>query len=318
MLQAVLGSPAAAGEPTDRWHRKLRDAFGIDYRVEPQSASFELASARYRLGPVQFVVVDGGPCLLEREADPSRSMIFIAIPLEGICLYREGGSEAQLTPGSICLCRARRAAQVEWPGRFRTAVIAVCENRLSEICPQWARLAVMPLARSDGALAIFIDTVKSLLSHTPAFSSPAADHLADPLLGLLGAALNELANEEGTAESRLEAYHKSKIHQFIRAELSNPELDIPLIAQAVGLSARYVHRLFADEPLHLMQYVWAQRLDNCYRELTQGGSERRPISNIAFAWGFNDPAHFSRAFRKRFGQSPSDVRQKLRGQQLRA
>ena len=34
----------------------------------------------------------------------------------------------------------------------------------------------------------------------------------------------------------------------------------------------------------------------------------RTISEIAFGWGFNDAAHFSRAFRARFGCSPRDVR----------
>jgi len=57
-----------------------------------------------------------------------------------------------------------------------------------------------------------------------------------------------------------------------------------------------------------MQLVWAQRLDNCYRELASGDGPQRHVSEIAFAWGFNDPAHFSRSFRKRFGTSPSKLR----------
>nr|WP_291557272.1 helix-turn-helix domain-containing protein [Comamonas sp. SCN 65-56] len=34
----------------------------------------------------------------------------------------------------------------------------------------------------------------------------------------------------------------------------------------------------------------------------------RSVSEIAFAWGFNDAAHFSRAFKNRFGCSPRDMR----------
>ena len=34
----------------------------------------------------------------------------------------------------------------------------------------------------------------------------------------------------------------------------------------------------------------------------------RSISEIAVAWGFNDAAHFSRAFRARFGRSPRELR----------
>lgn len=33
------------------------------------------------------------------------------------------------------------------------------------------------------------------------------------------------------------------------------------------------------------------------------------ISEIAFRWGFTNAAHFARAFRQRFGRSPSEARE---------
>jgi AraC-like DNA-binding protein len=33
------------------------------------------------------------------------------------------------------------------------------------------------------------------------------------------------------------------------------------------------------------------------------------ITQIAYDWGFKDPAHFSRAFRARYGETPSASRQ---------
>jgi len=35
----------------------------------------------------------------------------------------------------------------------------------------------------------------------------------------------------------------------------------------------------------------------------------RHVSEIAFAWGFNDLSHFGRVFREHFGMSPRDFRQ---------
>jgi len=32
------------------------------------------------------------------------------------------------------------------------------------------------------------------------------------------------------------------------------------------------------------------------------------VTEIAFRWGFKDSAHFSRAFKREFGISPSEVR----------
>ena len=37
----------------------------------------------------------------------------------------------------------------------------------------------------------------------------------------------------------------------------------------------------------------------------------RSVSDIAFSWGFNDAAHFSRAFKERFRVTPKEFRQGL-------
>ncbi|MDH4393235.1 MAG: helix-turn-helix domain-containing protein [Aquabacterium sp.] len=47
-----------------------------------------------------------------------------------------------------------------------------------------------------------------------------------------------------------------------------------------------------------------QRLDACRRDLADVRLAERSVSALAFSWGFNDAAHFSRSFREQFGQSP--------------
>ncbi|MEZ5653153.1 MAG: helix-turn-helix domain-containing protein [Burkholderiaceae bacterium] len=50
------------------------------------------------------------------------------------------------------------------------------------------------------------------------------------------------------------------------------------------------------------------RLDACRRALADPTQALRSISEIAFAFGFNDAAHFSRSFRARFDCSPREFR----------
>jgi len=49
-------------------------------------------------------------------------------------------------------------------------------------------------------------------------------------------------------------------------------------------------------------------LDAARRDLCDPGLAASSVSRIAFSWGFNDAAHFSRAFRARFGCSPRELR----------
>ena len=98
----------------------------------------------------------------------------------------------------------------------------------------------------------------------------------------------------------LESHHRERIKKYIAAHINNPDLDVQSIAAAVGLSRRYVHKLFSNEPQHLMQWVLVQRLEHCRSELSLDRERHRTISDIALAWGFHDQSHFSKAFRKHF------------------
>ena len=105
----------------------------------------------------------------------------------------------------------------------------------------------------------------------------------------------------------LESHHRERIKKYVATHINNPDLDVQSIAGAVGLSRRYVHKLFSNEPQHLMQWVLVQRLEHCRCDLSLDLERLRTISEIAQAWGFHDQSHFSKAFRKHFGLTPSEV-----------
>ena len=77
------------------------------------------------------------------------------------------------------------------------------------------------------------------------------------------------------------------------------------------ISRTQLYRLF--EPLGgVARYIQEQRLVRACAELSNPAHDHRRIYEIAFAWGFSSEAHFSRLFRHTFGQSPSEVRARVR------
>jgi AraC-like DNA-binding protein len=54
--------------------------------------------------------------------------------------------------------------------------------------------------------------------------------------------------------------------------------------------------------------VLEARLQACRKALSDPRCVSFSVSEIAYAWGFNDLSHFSKAFRKRFGVSPAQYR----------
>ena len=65
--------------------------------------------------------------------------------------------------------------------------------------------------------------------------------------------------------------------------------------------ARQALRYAEPQPLTPSQYIWERRLEACSRDLLEPRLAGRPVADIAYGRGFNDAAHFSRAFRERFG-----------------
>ena len=94
----------------------------------------------------------------------------------------------------------------------------------------------------------------------------------------------------------------------MREHLRDPGLDVEMVSRAVGLSTRYIHKLFSSEPEPLMKWVWSQRIEGACKEIENTPLRRKAISQIGFSWGFSGPAHFSRSFRRRYGASPIEYR----------
>ena len=51
-----------------------------------------------------------------------------------------------------------------------------------------------------------------------------------------------------------------------------------------------------------------ERLQRCHEEIADPSQAHRLISEIAFSYGFNETAHFSRVFARQFGYPPRALR----------
>jgi transcriptional regulator GlxA family with amidase domain len=84
---------------------------------------------------------------------------------------------------------------------------------------------------------------------------------------------------------------------------------VELLARAVNMSPSYLSRLFRRQTGHSpASFVREQRLRRAY-ELIQ--TTFLSVKEIMAAVGWNDPSHFSRAFKQRFGVSPQGLRDAL-------
>jgi len=132
-----------------------------------------------------------------------------------------------------------------------------------------------------------------------------AHHVYD----LLGLALG--ATRDAAAEARahgLSAARLRSVKADILAHLGEDSLVVGAVARRQGISESYIRKLFESEHTSFTEFVLNERLARAYRMLVSPLGAARPVSAVAFEVGFGDLSYFNRAFRRRFGATPSEVR----------
>ena len=85
------------------------------------------------------------------------------------------------------------------------------------------------------------------------------------------------------------------------------DLDLETVSRVAAFSKFHFHRQFmATFGLSVHRYVQLARLKRASHQLTSKGP--RSVTQIAMDAGYDAPDAFARAFRRRFGQSPSSFR----------
>ncbi|WP_395575654.1 helix-turn-helix domain-containing protein [Streptomyces sp. BK79] len=98
------------------------------------------------------------------------------------------------------------------------------------------------------------------------------------------------------------------IRGWVNDRLPDPGLRPGTIAAANYVSVRRLHKLFTRERGTISSWIQERRLEECRRELGRGDGGPVKVGAVAQRWGFANAAHFSRAFRARYGISPRDWR----------
>ena len=101
-----------------------------------------------------------------------------------------------------------------------------------------------------------------------------------------------------------------KARQYIDGHLKDlPSLEG--LADILGVSPFYLSKLFKEQTGETyINYVTSARLEKAKRLLSDGALI---IKEISADVGYNDQNYFSKLFRQKYGETPSEYRQKMLG-----
>jgi AraC-like DNA-binding protein len=106
------------------------------------------------------------------------------------------------------------------------------------------------------------------------------------------------------------ARHADKLFMRVRAAVkdgfADPDFGPCDVAERVGISLRYLQKLFTQRRSTCHEFIYSIRLDYAAHLLQRQAAlgANQALGEIAYASGFRDHSHFAKRFRQRFGHAP--------------
>jgi len=231
-----------------------------------------------------------------------------------LCLQARGttirgvGCEFTAEPGGYVLLSKARMHEAFTPHGGLSECIQVQRSRIARLVPRLeeAPMRALPAGAAGAALALsYAALLGEDVSLLPAQRELAVDHLHELL-----AAVIVPGSQAGLPPGRaaVSAPRLALIQQAIREGLHQSDLGLVQIARQHHLTPRQVQRLFAAEGTCFSDYVREARLARTYALLLDPAQRHRRVLAIALDCGFADVSSFNRAFKRRFGVAPTELR----------
>jgi AraC-like DNA-binding protein len=236
--------------------------------------------------------------------------VLLMFQLAGEVYVGQNEQEFVVRQGDLAVLRADRPYRVAYQQPCRRLFMCVPKREFlprvgSDLAlPAFRQLHKTPLGRIVSSLMMSVATDANHLDDRD------GQTIAESVLDMLARLMRHGARRAMIAPGGDAARVTDKAFDFMEKHFADPELTPAQIADAIGISVRYLHTVVSATGTTVGKWLWERRLLACYEALQNPLIADTTITEIAFKFGFSDAAHFSRAFKSRFGLTPSDVRKR--------
>lgn len=230
----------------------------------------------------------------------------VIVQARGTSILEQSNGRAHLSPGEWSVYDSSKPYSVTNQTEVEQYVILLPRDVLVSPRFQIETLLLQPFSARHGSGRLACELVRSAMEEISMQQVQSSDHLADSVTLLFQQALLDRIGKSNCA-SRTELL-RDKIKIYVQTHLCDPNLSIDRLARDLDCTKRTLHRVFAPEGHTISDLIWQMRLEASRRALSNEELAHQSITGIAYACGFSNSAHFSRAFKEAFGLSPREYR----------
>jgi AraC-like DNA-binding protein len=244
-------------------------------------------------------VIERPPAMVSR---CPKDATFASLLLEGEAFFYQAGDCVPLVAGDIVVYDTDQPYMFGFGSRMRQLLIDVPRPLWVERCGRADLGRPMRIRGSGpGRAPLVARTLRTTLTRAVEDVAACPDGLSGQVLDLLQ--MTVAGSGTVVSTGRLMA-----AKMFVAEHLTDPSLGTEQVARAVGVTSRHLNRAFAAEGTTVSQYVHDRRLDGARADLVDPAMAEYRVADIASRWAFASQAHFTHAFRARFGCTPTQVR----------
>ena len=287
-----------------------RDVLGaVGLQSQAASTGHATASRRNAEGVVLARLAAGSQIVSPRP-DLADDVPIVLLPLEDGVTLRTSTGHQIVSVGHLLLLPRKGDWSVSFQREMRAVVLSVTSEAFHGRRVGKPVLSEVRVLAPGGFAEVVSRTLESAARNLEALSDAEWIAVAQTLAELLPTFVRQLlapTPEAGGTATQAAILHR--LCQTIERKLDDPDLTPARVAAIEGISERYLQKLFEGSGSSFTHYLRERRLQRTSAELSNPDEAHHSISEIAYRNGFSDSAHFSRAFRHRFGLSPREFRQ---------
>lgn len=300
-----------AVERGPRWYSNALQVFpGLTFdrfSARPASGVFK----HLALGAGSLTYIQSPPVQL-RHAPPdpicSGPAFSVAIQLSGELIVSQHAARARIGPGGVFTIDERFAFRLESAPPCELVVVRMPRQAVLAQFPHLKSQTAMAMSNAAPGTALLRETVLKILSVAPSLQPGQRMAALATIVQMIGMADFGISGDAG---SRRVVDRIRSALAFVELYLFEPGFTASAVAAAQGISRRHLDALFraaVGEPVSA--HIWNRRLALAATFLADPRQRDQTVAQIANAVGFNDPAHFTRTFKRHFGCCPKHWRQR--------
>jgi AraC-like DNA-binding protein len=239
--------------------------------------------------------------------EPGPEEFLVTLPAKSELRFTQGGKEVRANPGAFFIERSHEPYEFSHAEPADLWVMKLSKEMLGGRIRAPDRFCSLQFDATNGANGLFVDMVHLIPARYDSMTEETRLIVGRQLVDLLALAIQSDERVLTSGQSTVRTAHLARIESFVRRHIDDADLGPETVAAGCGISLRYLHELLRDTNMTLGQWIRDTRLQAAMEDL-KNPADRRAIGEIAYARGFTDQAQFSRAFRARFGLSPSEAR----------